>query len=222
MSGSLYAIYGARGHGRDALIMAEAEIARSAGARLVFIDDAPEGAQFSPYPVMTWREFLDQPAAGRRVAIALAGAEARRKLAARLAETGIPAWTLIAPNALVSPHASIGEGALIGPGSIVSANARLGDFVQVNSQCNLAHDLVAGDFVTFGPGALVNGVVEIGEGAYIGAGAMIRQGEPGRPLRIGAGAFVGMGAVVTRDVPAGETWIGNPARRKPESRAKQT
>lgn len=52
----------------------------------------------------------------------------------------------------------------------------------------------------------------IGDGAYIGTGAVIKQGTPDRPLRIGAGAVVGMGAVVTRDVAPGMTVVGNPAR----------
>ena len=47
----------------------------------------------------------------------------------------------------------------------------------------------------------------IGDGAYVGSGALIRQG-----ITIGAGAVVGMGAVVVRDVAPGETVVGNPAR----------
>jgi acetyltransferase-like isoleucine patch superfamily enzyme len=69
------------------------------------------------------------------------------------------------------------------------------------------HDCVIGDFVTFAPAVCCNGAVEIGDGAYIGANAVIRQG-----LSIGKNAVIGMGAVVTKDVPAGETWVGNPAR----------
>lgn len=49
------------------------------------------------------------------------------------------------------------------------------------------------------------GVVE--DDVCIGMGAMIGPG-----VRIGKGATIGFGAVVTKDVPAGETWVGNPAR----------
>lgn len=48
--------------------------------------------------------------------------------------------------------------------------------------------------------------------AYIGTGAVLKQGTPEKPLRIGRGAVVGMGAVVTKDVPVGAVVVGNPAR----------
>ncbi|MEP6868613.1 MAG: DapH/DapD/GlmU-related protein, partial [Novosphingobium sp.] len=77
--------------------------------------------------------------------------------------------------------------------------------------CNLysyvEHDCVIGDFVTFAPAVRCNGNVRIGDGAYIGSNAVIRQG-----ITIGEGAVVGMGAVVIRDVPTGATVVGNPAR----------
>lgn len=45
-------------------------------------------------------------------------------------------------------------------------------------------------------------------GARIGANATILPG-----VTIGEGALIGAGAVVTKDVPAHETWVGNPARK---------
>jgi acetyltransferase-like isoleucine patch superfamily enzyme len=57
-----------------------------------------------------------------------------------------------------------------------------------------------------------NGNVVIEDHAYIGTGAVIKQGAPGAPLVISRGAVVGMGAVVTKSVPAGTTVVGNPAR----------
>ena len=54
--------------------------------------------------------------------------------------------------------------------------------------------------------------MHIEDHAYIGTGAIIKQGTPERPIVIGRGAVVGMGAVVTKSVPAGVTVIGNPAK----------
>ena len=48
----------------------------------------------------------------------------------------------------------------------------------------------------------------IKKGAAIGAGTVIICG-----VTIGEGARIGAGSVVTHDVPAGEVWCGNPARR---------
>ena len=48
-------------------------------------------------------------------------------------------------------------------------------------------------------------------GASIGANATIVCG-----VGIGQQAFVGAGSVVTRNVPAGETWVGVPARKMRE------
>ncbi len=71
---------------------------------------------------------------------------------------------------------------------------------------------VIGDYVTFAPGVMCNGNVHVQDHAYIGTGAVIKQGLPGAPLVIGRGAVVGMGAVVTKSVPPGVTVVGNPAR----------
>lgn len=47
----------------------------------------------------------------------------------------------------------------------------------------------------------------IGNNVAIGSNATILGG-----ITIGDGAVIGAGAVVTKDVPAGEVWVGNPAR----------
>jgi acetyltransferase-like isoleucine patch superfamily enzyme len=40
--------------------------------------------------------------------------------------------------------------------------------------------------------------IHIEDHAYIGTGAIIKQGTPDKPLVIGKGAVIGMGAVVTK------------------------
>lgn len=55
--------------------------------------------------------------------------------------------------------------------------------------------------------ALQSNPVTIGDGAWIGIGAIVLKG-----VTIGPGARIGAGAVVARDVPAGGHAEGNPAR----------
>ena len=48
----------------------------------------------------------------------------------------------------------------------------------------------------------------IKRGAVIGAGATILPG-----ITVGINSIIGAGSVVTKNVPDGETWVGNPARK---------
>jgi len=48
----------------------------------------------------------------------------------------------------------------------------------------------------------------IKDGASVGAGATIRCG-----VTIGKNAGIGAGSVVLNDIPDGEVWVGNPARK---------
>ncbi|MCI4661253.1 MAG: chloramphenicol acetyltransferase [Neomegalonema sp.] len=50
--------------------------------------------------------------------------------------------------------------------------------------------------------------VVIGHDTWIGNGALVMAGRS-----VGDGAVIGAGAIVTRDVPAYEIWAGNPARK---------
>ena len=134
----------------------------------------------------------------------------RLRLVERL---GLPAEryaTLVHPAAVVPDSASIGPGAVLHATAVLTADVRLGAHASLMPAVVLTHDDVIEDGVTFGAGVCVAGGVTIERGAYVGSGALIRE-----KLVIGAGALVGMGAVVTRDVPAGETWMGVPARQMP-------
>jgi UDP-3-O-[3-hydroxymyristoyl] glucosamine N-acyltransferase len=84
----------------------------------------------------------------------------------------------------------------------IGAGARIGAHVNIGHDCQLG----AGTMVV--THASLAGWVEVGAGARIYQGALVKNG-----VRIGERATVGMGAVVLRDVPPGETWAGNPARR---------
>lgn len=115
--------------------------------------------------------------------------------------------TLVHPAAVVPRSARIGPGSVLHATAVLTADVTLGAHVAVMPAVVLTHDDVIGDGVTFGAGVRVAGGVTIGRGAYVGSGALIRE-----HLTVGEDAVIGMGAVVTRSVPAGEVWLGVPAR----------
>ncbi|WP_125131191.1 NeuD/PglB/VioB family sugar acetyltransferase [Microbacterium sp. 10M-3C3] len=139
----------------------------------------------------------------------------RRRVAQRLGRAGVTAdryATFVARSARLGRTVEVGPGSIVLDGVVATADAVLGRHVVVMPNCTITHDDVIEDFATLTSGVSLAGGVSVGEAVYIGMNAAVRQG-----LRLGAGATVGMGAVVLGDVPPGETWAGNPARRLGES-----
>jgi sugar O-acyltransferase (sialic acid O-acetyltransferase NeuD family) len=214
MSMSLYAIYGASGCGRSIMPVARQQL-EAQGVdpdRLVFIDDSPAKEMINGQRVLVYDDFMNEEASDRFVAIAISDSKVRERLAAKCSADQIPGWTIRADNVVTMDDAEIGEGALLSPFVTITSNIQIGKFFHANLYSYVEHDCRIGDFVTFAPGVKCNGNVVIEDHAYIGSGAILRQGTTGSPLRIGRGAVVGMGAVVTGDVAAGVTVVGNPAR----------
>lgn len=211
----LYAVYGASGCGRGVMPLARQQLAQAGveADRLVFVDDgADEPAQVNGQRVLTYAQFLAEPAAARHAVLAIANSAVREQLAARCVQDGVRAWTVAAANVVRMDAVELGEGAILSPFVTLTSNIRIGRHFHANLYSYVEHDCVVGDFVTFAPGVQCNGNVVVEDHAYIGAGAVLKQGRPGQPLVIGRGAVVGMGAVVTRSVPPGVTVVGNPAR----------
>jgi len=93
-------------------------------------------------------------------------------------------------------HAGCERITLIGAGSLLMAGAHVGHDVRMGAGCEVA------------PNAVIGGCCTIGARVKIGMNASILPS-----VTVGDDARIGAGAVVTKDVPAGETWVGNPARQ---------
>ncbi len=115
--------------------------------------------------------------------------------------------SLIDPTSVIAASFTFGEAALVNAACVTGANGRTGRFCVLNRGASLGHDLVAEDFVTFGPSCVVSGSCTVRRGAFLGSGAILVPG-----VTVGANAVVGAGAVVTTDVPDRAVVAGNPAR----------
>jgi len=116
--------------------------------------------------------------------------------------------TLVHPSAALATSTRVGAGSIVLAGVVTTADVRIGVHVVVMPAAVMTHDDVLGDFATVAAGVRLSGNVEVGAGAYLGAGVLIREN-----VVIGERALIGMGSVVLADVPAGEVWVGSPARR---------
>ena len=80
--------------------------------------------------------------------------------------------------------------------------------VEIGSGCRIHHHVTLAAETWIGsPYKII-----IGDRVTIGAHSIVLA-RPNATLRIGDGSIVGAGSVVTQDVPAGEVWAGNPARK---------
>lgn len=209
-----FAIFGASGFGREVLPLARQQLQQTETQPwdLVFVDDNPASPNVNGHAVMTYEQWLLLSATSRHICLAIANSAVREKLMSRCDGDGVLAFEVKAANVVIMDDVQIGIGAILSPFVTLTSNVRIGQQFHANIYSYVAHDCVIGDFVTFAPGVHCNGNVVVEDHAYIGTGAILRQGQPGTPLVIGRGAVVGMGAVVTKDVAPGTTVVGNPAR----------
>jgi sugar O-acyltransferase (sialic acid O-acetyltransferase NeuD family) len=214
MQSEQLAIYGASGFGREvAWLIEDCSDAGKPYQTVCFVDDneSLHGSALNEIPVMGLAEArLKFPTA--KIVGGVGAPLLRQRLMLKATDMGFEPATIIHPRVERSRWTDIGAGTVICAGSMVAANVTLGQHVQINMDCTVAHDDVLEDYATLAPGVHVSGCVHLGKRAYVGTGAVIINGTLEDPIVIGDDAVVGAGACVTRSVPAGQTVVGVPAR----------
>ncbi len=111
------------------------------------------------------------------------------------------------PQTIVSPLAEFGDGTVVMQGAVIQSDVRIGKHCIINTSASIDHECEICDFVHVSPHGTLCGNVHVGEGSWIGAGAIVIPG-----IKIGKWCTIGAGAVVIKDIPDGATAVGNPAR----------
>jgi len=123
----------------------------------------------------------------------------------------------IMPNCRIGLKCNIGQNVVVSPDVSLGNNVKVQNNVSIYSGVNCEDDVFLGPSMVFtnvtNPRSGVNrrgqySKTTVKKGASIGANATIVCGHD-----IGEFAFIGAGAVVTKDVPAYALLVGNPARQ---------
>ena len=202
------ALFGYSGH---AFVVAEA--AALSGMQLAGYYDTAEQS-FNPFHLSylgserdnSVLATLNQMADG--AIIGIGDNDIRRKLSKLIEPHGLAFPVIKHPASTVSGMAKINAGTFIGAGAKVNVLANIGAGAILNTGCIVEHECHVGDFAHIAPGAVLLGNVLVGENSFIGANAVVKQG-----VAIGKNVTIGAGAVVLCNVPDGEVWAGNPAKR---------
>ena len=155
-------------------------------------------------------------------------------------ETRIGDNATVRPYSVIYAGTKAGNNLTTGHGAFIRENTRIGNNVSIGTYTIIEHDVVIEDNVRIhsrafipertilkkgswiGPSVTLTNAkfptsklakerlegVIVEENAIIGANTTVLPG-----IKIGKGAIIGSGSVVTKDVPEGEVWVGNPARK---------
>jgi acetyltransferase-like isoleucine patch superfamily enzyme len=120
-------------------------------------------------------------------------------------ETKIGAFVEIQKNSQVGRHCKVSSHTFICEGVTIEDDCFVGHGVMFINDKFPRATMDGGSLQTEADWEVVP--TRVARGASIGSGAVILCG-----VTIGERAMIGAGAVVTKNVPAGEIWVGNPAR----------
>ena len=133
------------------------------------------------------------------------------------AGTKIWHFSHIMPNCILGENCNIGQNVVISPDVVLGRNVKVQNNVSIYTGVTCDDDVFLGPSMVFtnviNPRSAVNRKNEylkthVGKGASIGANATIVCGND-----IGQYAFIGAGAVVTKYVPPYALVVGNPAKQ---------
>jgi UDP-2-acetamido-3-amino-2,3-dideoxy-glucuronate N-acetyltransferase len=132
---------------------------------------------------------------------------------------GVKIWHFshIMPDCKIGAGCNIGQNVVVSPDVILGKNVKVQNNVSIYTGVICADDVFLGPSMVFtnviNPRSAVNRKTEylkthVGRGATIGANATIVCGND-----IGEFAFIGAGAVITKEIPAYALVVGNPSKQ---------
>lgn len=117
----------------------------------------------------------------------------------------------IGENCTIGTYVEIQNNVKIGNNVVVSSHSFICSLVEIEDNVFIGHGVMTiNDIVP--PSRKRTGTDKHWKKTLIKKNAVIGSKATLFPVTIGEGAIIGAGAVVTKNIPAGEVWAGNPAK----------
>ena len=112
---------------------------------------------------------------------------------------------VLADDVEIGAHTCVDRGAF-GP-------TRIGARTKIDNLCQIGHNVQIGSDCLIAGLAGIGGSTKIGRGVIVGGNVVFRD-----HIEVGDGASIGGNSALLKSVPAGEVWVGSPARPQAEFR----
>ena len=162
-------IVGAGGHGRCCL-----DIAREKYDDIVFLDDGLIGKTINGCKVVAGMNDMGQ-LFGKysNIFIAVGNNKLREKLISQAEKIGFNVVSLISSQAHVSKYAKIGYGSVMFPNTVIEPNASIGNGCVVCANCTINHDAVIDDFCLVNSSSVVRPTGLLNKYSHVGCHCLI-------------------------------------------------
>ena len=144
--------------------------------------------------------------------IAIGDNVSRGRIYNQLTALGKRPVTIIHPKAVVSRHATIGQGSYVGPAAVINRAVTIGPATVVAAGSVIHQMARIGFAVSIGSGVNIAGGVAIDDFSFVGMGSCVLP-----DLRIGSGVLIGAATTISRNVPAGTTMMDYATKEYPKN-----
>lgn len=175
-----------------------------------FVDDDPskQGQTIAGYSVLGSLDLLNEYSGkGYAVVVGIAFPKIKNKIIDRIKDLNFEYPNFISKHAWLSKEVAVGMGSILYPGVSINYETNIGDFVVLNMNCAVGHNVTIDDFSSLAPGVNLGGYTNIGKNTDMGIGAATKQF-----ITIGSDCVVGGKAMVVKNVNDDTTVKGIPAR----------
>lgn len=116
--------------------------------------------------------------------------------------------TVVHGSAFIDSSVVLGPGVFVMYNAYIAPRTKIGKCALIKANTNIGHDVICDDLCHVAMGATIVSCSSIGRCADVAVGSTMLA-----HTSIGDYSMLGAASLLTHDIPEGEIWIGNPARK---------